>query len=201
MLLCEVGKISVWRCWRFTSKMSVVSCKVLKTLIVWLTVDELSGLHLGDQVSVCSRERYFSVSIDSKPSLKITQPLGSGCAVSAFPTEKRSEFEDDHLYPCINVRPRIRENTQPYYYNKANEMHYFSNLFWYRILHVSDRSTVHHQQSQYCIQFLTFCWPCISVYLSQYLTNLMHKICFTVSFISCLYMFRSHMLETCRGMK
>ena len=31
-------------------------------------------------------------------------------------------------------------------------------------------------------------------HLSQYLTNLMHKICFTVSFISCLYMFRAHVL-------
>jgi len=30
--------------------------------------------------------------------------------------------------------------------------------------------------------------------LSQYLTNLMHKICFTISFISCLYMFRTHVL-------
>jgi len=29
----------------------------------------------------------------------------------------------------------------------------------------------------------------------------MHKICFTISFISCLYMFRAHVLETCRGMK
>jgi len=38
----------------------------------------------------------------------------------------------------------------------------------------------------------TFCWLCISVYLSQYLTNLMHKICFTISLISCLYMFRAH---------
>ena len=28
-------------------------------------------------------------------------------------------------------------------------------------------------------------------YLSQYLTNLMHKICFTISFISYLYMFRN----------
>jgi len=37
--------------------------------------------------------------------------------------------------------------------------------------------------------------------LSQYLTNLMHKICFTISFISFLYMFRAHVLETCRGMK
>ena len=25
-------------------------------------------------------------------------------------------------------------------------MHYFSNLFWYRTLHVSDRFTVHHQE-------------------------------------------------------
>ena len=32
----------------------------------------------------------------------------------------------------------------------------------------------------------------LSIYISHYLTNLMHKICFTVSFISCLYMFRAH---------
>jgi len=37
-----------------------------------------------------------------------------------------------------------------------------------------------------------FCWLYISVYLYQYLTNLMHKIYFTLSFISCLYMFRAH---------
>jgi len=30
---------------------------------------------------------------------------------------------------------------------KTNEMHCFSNLFWYRTLHVSDRLTVHHQES------------------------------------------------------
>jgi len=29
--------------------------------------------------------------------------------------------------------------------------------------------------------------------LSQYLNNLMHKICFTIRYISCLYMFRAHM--------
>ena len=44
------------------------------------------------------------------------------------------------------------------------------------------------------LTILTFCWPCISVYLSHYLTNLMHKICFTISYISCLYMFRAHVL-------
>jgi hypothetical protein len=30
--------------------------------------------------------------------------------------------------------------------------------------------------------------------LSRYLTNLIHKICFTISFITCLYMFRAHVL-------
>ena len=33
-----------------------------------------------------------------------------------------------------------------------------------------------------------------SYFLSQYLTNLIHKICFAISFISCLYMFRAHVL-------
>ena len=37
------------------------------------------------------------------------------------------------------------------------------------------------------------------IYLSQYLTNLMHKICFTISFISCIYMFRAHVLVTRRS--
>ena len=35
--------------------------------------------------------------------------------------------------------------------------------------------------------------------LSQYLTNLMHKICFTISFISFLYMFRAHVLISSGG--
>jgi len=29
---------------------------------------------------------------------------------------------------------------------KANNMHYFSTLFWQRTVHVSDRLTVHHQE-------------------------------------------------------
>jgi len=40
-----------------------------------------------------------------------------------------------------------------------------------------------------------------SQYIFQYLTKLMQKICFTISSISCLYMFRAHVLETCRGMR
>jgi hypothetical protein len=30
---------------------------------------------------------------------------------------------------------------------KASEIHHFSNVFWYRSLHVSGRFTVHHQES------------------------------------------------------
>jgi len=26
-------------------------------------------------------------------------------------------------------------------------VHYFSNLFWYSVVHISDRFTVHHQES------------------------------------------------------
>ena len=61
----------------------------------------------------------------------------------------------------------------------------------------SGRSAVYRNVGQSPKQsspFLTFCCPCIAVYLSQHLTNLMHKICFTISFISCLYMFRAHVL-------
>jgi hypothetical protein len=39
----------------------------------------------------------------------------------------------------------------------------------------------------------------IACHLSQYLTNLMHKICFTIGFISCLYMFRAHVLISRRS--
>jgi len=34
---------------------------------------------------------------------------------------------------------------------EANKMHYFSTLFWYTSLHVSDRLTVHHQGPWYYI--------------------------------------------------
>jgi len=33
-----------------------------------------------------------------------------------------------------------------YSYNKNQKDDYFSNLFWYRTLHDSDRFTVHHQE-------------------------------------------------------
>jgi len=42
-------------------------------------------------------------------------------------------------------------------------MHYFSTLFWYTTLYVSDRLTVHHQGFGYCIHskwYLSYslCW-------------------------------------------
>jgi len=40
---------------------------------------------------------------------------------------------------------------------KAKKTHYFSTLFWYRTLHVSDRFTVHHQESNTAHTALGFC--------------------------------------------
>jgi hypothetical protein len=37
-------------------------------------------------------------------------------------------------------------------------MHYFSSLFWYRTLHVSDRFTVHHQASSTVYTTLGICY-------------------------------------------
>jgi len=44
------------------------------------------------------------------------------------------------------------------------------------------------------VEPLNFFYTNFIMSLFQYLTNLMHKICFTISFISCLYMFRAHVL-------
>jgi len=44
---------------------------------------------------------------------------------------------------------------------EANKMQYFSTLFWYTTLHVSDRLIVHHQESWYCIHsswYLSCCY-------------------------------------------
>ena len=43
---------------------------------------------------------------------------------------------------------------------------------------------------KHSFQILTFCWPCISVINQLDAQNF----CFTISFISCLYMFRAHVL-------
>jgi len=40
---------------------------------------------------------------------------------------------------------------------KAKKTHYFSTLFWYRTLHVSDRFTVHHQESSTACKAIGFC--------------------------------------------
>jgi len=51
------------------------------------------------------------------------------------------------------------------------------------------------ERQQCCyLELLYKCLATNSRHLSQYSTNLMHKICFKISFISCLYMFRAHVL-------
>jgi len=36
-------------------------------------------------------------------------------------------------------------------------MHYFSNLFWYITLHISERFTVHHQESNTVYTAIDIC--------------------------------------------
>ena len=60
-----------------------------------------------------------------------------------------------------------------------------ARLSYHSLIGICLRHLIHH--NVVILIILTFCWPCILLYLSQYLTNLMHKICFTIRFISCLY--------------
>jgi len=60
-------------------------------------------------------------------------------------------------------------------------MHYFSNLFWYRTLHVSDRFSVHHQESSTVYTAIGICHTgyadCITrttnTYCCVYITGLL----------------------------
>jgi len=61
--------------------------------------------------------------------------------------------------------------------------------------HLYDTRTVHCHNSHLINYAFSYLWNKLHyLYLSQYLTNLMNKICFTVSFISRLYMFRANVL-------
>jgi len=74
-------------------------------------------------------------------------------------------------------------------FNQLDAKNLFRNMFYFMPLQVSS-TCAHHQE----VKIVLHSCPCISVYLSHYLTNLMHKICFTISFILCLYNFRAHSL-------
>jgi len=55
---------------------------------------------------------------------------------------------------------------------EANMLHYFSTLFWYTTLHVSDRFTVRHQMSWYYMDsnwYLSYwlCWLSASAVASR----------------------------------
>jgi len=108
------------------------------------------------------------------------------CIISALEVFAESKRKSDHAL-VTHLRLSARSNNEVY----MDEIRYScptapvyilsagfnSGLFWFIL-----RTTRLRTNKTY------------KVYLSQYLTNLMHKICFTISFISCLYMFRAHVL-------
>jgi len=69
-------------------------------------------------------------------------------------------------------------------FNQFDAQNLFHSKFYFMPLHVSS-TCAHHQELKIALHTLVSS----------------HLICFTISFISCLYMFRAHVLETCRGMK
>jgi hypothetical protein len=79
--------------------------------------------------------------------------------------------------------------------NQLDAQNLFHNKFYFMPLHVSSTCALIMRRSKFhytASGIITLI--CGRLELSHYLINLMHKICFTGSFISCLYMFRSHVL-------
>ena len=62
---------------------------------------------------------------------------------------------------------------------------------WFLLLNVLNMTWLPNMQQEEEKQHKFWCFV---DHASQYITNLVHIICFTVSFISCLYMYRAHVL-------
>ena len=60
---------------------------------------------------------------------------------------------------------------------KTNDLHYFSYLFWYRTLHVSDKFTAHHQESSTAYTAIRIC---LTGYGDCLLASSYHNLCVLV---------------------
>ena len=95
----------------------------------------------------------------------------------------------------------IYENKQQLWQSQFNRYSFVTQNFkltWVNTLRAYKKNSIFWGKKNLLISSVISEW-CMtgqsnSVYLSVYLTNLMQKICFTISFISCLYMFRAHVL-------
>ena len=136
-------------------------------LIVWFTVDELRGLHLGNRVSVCRRDRYFIFPFPQPP--KLLWNLPSLYTVGAqFLLSQRKSGRNVKLTIRIHVVMSDREcvKIQSYSYDKSQR----DALFLKFIL---------VKESQRFIQYILV------------INQLDAQNLFYNKFISCLYMFRA----------
>jgi hypothetical protein len=111
--------------------------KANKINFYFVTLHDMSILHSEPQA------RYKTIHVLAKiiPSVKLQYMLYLNytwqvAAITIFHRNSQLEFwhsEDRALCYILII--------------KTNDMHYFSNLFWYRTPHVSDRFTVRHQKS------------------------------------------------------
>jgi len=83
----------------------------------------------------------------------------TGCMSFGSPHAMRELIHvGTHKSDPVHVRPGFKLSKCSYnLIIKAKETHYFSNLFWWRTLHFSDRTTVHHQEYQHQNKFEKYC--------------------------------------------
>jgi hypothetical protein len=93
-------------------------------------------------------------------------------------------------------------------FNQLDAQNLFYNKFYFIPLHVSSTCT-HHQEVKIALHspWYHHTYSCLASekeikskhHLSQYFTTSMHTLCLTISFMSCLYMFRAHVLTIRRS--
>ena len=75
-------------------------------------------------------------------------------------------------------------------FNQLDAQNLFHNKFYFMPLHASS-TCANHQEVKIALHRLWYHHTYRCDDTNQYSTNLMQKNCFTISFISCLYMFRA----------
>ena len=119
-------------------------------LTPWRTVllEKLTGLQLVKKFPTFYGTRRFITALTSVRQLSVSwaSPIQSTYphptswwSILILCTHLRLGFPSD-LFPSGFP-------TKTLYAPLSNKIHYFSNLFWYRTLHVSDIPTVHYQES------------------------------------------------------
>ena len=102
-------------------------------------------------------------------------------SVPTFLRKPENSFHTSQVFLLLGILGNFMSSSPAYTcIIKANGMHWFSNLFWWSTLYISDRSTVLHQESQHCIhsnRYLSYrlCWLSASEVILTSLADSQHN--------------------------